>query len=86
MSPDRPVFSRPRASSGFGKNVTPAKTLVTLEARIKAEAAVKAEGYETLAQWLRDVVNAKAYGLEAVRSMHERRLESVARIVPEKDL
>lgn len=78
-------FSRPRVASGFGKNVVPAKTLVTSEARSKAEAAVRAEGYDTLAQFLRDVVNAKAFGITAVRSMHERRIAVLAQIVPEKD-
>lgn len=79
-----PALSRPRHSTGFGKNLVPAKTLVPGDARERATAAVKVDGYANLSEWLRDVIIAKGSGVEALRSVSERRLRSVAEIVPEK--
>lgn len=82
---DQPAFSRPRGSSGFGKNLVVAKTMVPGDVRTEAEANVKADGYERLSEFLRDVVIAKGKGMGALRNVFERRLKAVAEIVPEKD-
>lgn len=80
-----PAFSRPRYPSGFGKNLVPAKTLVPGDIREECTAKVKSEGFETLAQWQREVLIAKARGVDALRKIYAQRLASVAEIVPEKD-
>lgn len=82
---DSPAFSRPRQSTGFGKNLVPAKTLVPRDIRTDATAKVKEEGYSNLAEWMRDALIGKARGVDALRSLSERRLRSVSEIVPEKD-
>jgi hypothetical protein len=82
---DAPTFSRPRHSTGFGKNLVPAKTLVPGNVRERATAKVKTDGYANLAEWLRDVIIAKAEGIHVLRSVAERRISSVSAIVPKKD-
>lgn len=80
-----PVFSRPRRATGFGKNLKRASTDVPIEVHRELTAKVKGEGFDTLADWLRDVCIAKAKGVMTLRSVAERRLASVSEIVPEKD-
>lgn len=80
-----PQFSRPRRATGFGKNLVPAKTMLPPEIRVDLDAKVRSEGFETLADWLRDVCIAKVKCITALRSVADRRLDSVAAIVPEKD-
>lgn len=83
---ERPLFSRPPGTTGFGKNDVPAKTMVPRDILSDLDAKVKAEGFRDRSEWLRLVVIAKARGIGEVRSLNERRLQSVAEMVPEKDL
>jgi hypothetical protein len=53
--------------------------------RERATAKVKTDGYANLAEWLRDVIIAKAEGIHVLRSVAERRISSVSAIVPKKD-
>jgi hypothetical protein len=85
MDRDQPAFSRPRRTTGFGKNLKRVSTDVPTEIRTDLDAKVRAEGFETVADWLRDVCIAKVKGISTLRSVSDRRLASVAEIVPEKD-
>ena len=77
-------FSRPRSSTGFGKNQARVSTDIPQDVKFDLDGKVRADGYDTVAEWLRDVCIAKVRGIGALRSVAERRLESVEVIVSEK--
>jgi len=84
---NEPALSRPAhgVTTRFGKNTVPAKTMLPDEIREEAECAVRKEGFDSLAEWLRWACIAKARGVGALRSLSESKLRSVAAIVPERD-
>lgn len=82
---DVPMFSRPRRATGFGKNLKRVSTDVPPDIRVDLDARVRQDGFSGIADWLRDVCIAKVKGVNALRSVADRRLLSVSEIVPEKD-
>lgn len=80
-----PQFSRPRRTTGMGKNLVRVSTDVPPKVKYDLNGKVKSEGFANVAEWLRDVCIAKVKGIGTLRSVAERRLASVSEIVPEKD-
>lgn len=79
------AFSRPRMSTGFGKNQARVSTDIPKDVRHDLDGKVREEGYDTVAAWLRDVCIAKTRGIDTLRRVAERRIASVSEIVPERD-
>jgi hypothetical protein len=80
-----PAFSRPRRTTGLGKNLARVSTDVPAGVKHDLEGKVRADGYDSTAEWLRDVCIAKARGVNTLRTVAEQRIASVSAIVPEKD-
>lgn len=80
-----PKLSRPAARWPFGKRTQVAKTTLDEETLEMAQRKARALGYDTLAEFLADVITANVRGVDTVANLHAQRLRRAVEIGPVTD-
>lgn len=79
-------LSRPARGHVFGKRTEPLKTLVAPETKAIHEKRFRLLGYQTMSEYLAEMLEVSAHGLHDTQTVHTERLAAVSSIGPHSDV